>query len=175
MNTTRPCDLRRSGYDEPMLRQGRFPLGVHAAIEYLAGALFIAAPFLFGFDSGAAKAVSIVVGVVILGIAASTDWRPAVMRSIPVPFHLALDLVLVALLVASPFIFGFSGDGGATAFFIVLGVVHLLLTLGTRFTQASPGAAAPALRDSGTERRREREQAADPGTPTGPAPPVARD
>jgi hypothetical protein len=158
-----------------MLRQGRFPLGVHAAIEYLAGVLFIAAPFLFGFDSSAAKAVSIVVGVVILAIAASTDWRPAVMRSIPVPFHLALDLVLVALLVASPFIFGFSGDSGATAFFIVLGVAHLLLTLGTRFTTAAPAAAEPALSEPDAEQRWDRDQVADPGTTVGAVPPVARD
>ena len=37
------------------------------------------------------------------------------------------------MLIAAPFLFGFSDDGTATAFFIVLGVVHLLLTIATRF------------------------------------------
>jgi hypothetical protein len=37
------------------------------------------------------------------------------------------------VLIASPFVFGFSDDGTATAFFIVLGVAHLLITIATRF------------------------------------------
>ena len=36
------------------------------------------------------------------------------------PTPVVLDFLLVALLIASPFLFGFSGDGTATAFFIVL-------------------------------------------------------
>ena len=44
-----------------------------------------------------------------------------------------LDLVLAVFLIAAPFLFSFSDEGVATAFFIVLGVVHLLLTIGTRF------------------------------------------
>ena len=44
-----------------------------------------------------------------------------------------LDFLLAVVLIASPFLLGFSGDGTATAFFIVLGVVHLLLTIATRF------------------------------------------
>jgi hypothetical protein len=36
-------------------------------------------------------------------------------------------------MIASPFLFGFSDEGTPTAFFITLGVVHLLLTIGTRF------------------------------------------
>lgn len=116
-----------------MLRNGRFPLSLHALIEYVAAAVFIVAPFVLGFEDGTATAVSIVIGVLVLGIAASTDWPAALMRTIPLPFHLALDLALAALLVASPFIFGFSDETAPTAFFIILGVVHLLLTLGTRF------------------------------------------
>jgi hypothetical protein len=39
-------------------------------------------------------------------------------------------------LVAAPFLFGFSGEGPPTAAFIALGVVHLLVTVGTRFRSA---------------------------------------
>ncbi len=116
-----------------MLRQGPIPAFVHGVVEYLAAALFIAAPFLFTFDSGTAKAVSIVLGVVVLLIAATTAWRTGLINSIPVSAHAVLDFVLAAVLIASPFLFGFSKDGTATAFFIVLGVVHLLLTIATRF------------------------------------------
>ena len=128
-----------------MLRQGRFPLFVHAVVEYLAGALLVAAPFLFSFDSGGATAFSIVAGVAVLAVAASTDWGLAVMRSIPVGMHMALDFVLAGVVIASPFIFGYSGETTPTAFFIAIGVAHLLLTLGTRFVRdAEPAAEPPA-------------------------------
>jgi hypothetical protein len=116
-----------------VLRQGPVPAFVHGVIEYLAAVLFIAAPFLFTFDDGTATAFAIVVGVVVLVIAASTAWRTGLISSIPLTAHVVLDYLLAALLIASPFLFGFSEDGTATAFFIVLGVVHLLLTIATRF------------------------------------------
>ena len=116
-----------------MFRQGPIPAFVHGILEYVAGALFIAAPFLLSFDSDSATAVSIVAGVLILVIAASTAMTTGLIKSIPVQAHAVIDFLLAAVLIASPFLFGFSDDGTATAFFIVLGVVHLLLTIATRF------------------------------------------
>jgi hypothetical protein len=116
-----------------VLRQGPIPAVVHGALEYLAAGLLIAAPFLFGFDSDAATAASIVVGVAVLVITASTESRTGLAKVIPVAIHAVLDLVLAVFLIAAPFLFGFSDETNATAFFIVLGVVHLLLTIGTRF------------------------------------------
>ena len=116
-----------------MFKQGPIPAFVHGVIEYLAAALFIAAPFLFSFDDDTATAVSIVVGVLLLGITASTALPTGLIKSIPVQAHAVIDFLLAAVLIASPFLFGFSDDGTATAFFIVLGVVHLLLTIATRF------------------------------------------
>ncbi len=55
-----------------------------------------------------------------------------------------LDYVLAIFLIASPFILGFSDDGTAAAFFIVLGVVHLLLTIATRFVAGRAAAAGEA-------------------------------
>ncbi len=40
---------------------------------------------------------------------------------------------LAGVLIAAPFLFGFSDEGTPTAFFIVYGVFHLLLALATRF------------------------------------------
>ena len=116
-----------------MFKQGPVPAFVHGIIEYLAAILFIAAPFLFTFKDGAPKAASVIVGVVILIIAASTAWRTGLISSIPVQAHVILDYVLAIFLIAAPFILGFSDDGTAAAFFIVIGVVHLLLTIATRF------------------------------------------
>ena len=116
-----------------MFKQGPVPAFVHGVIEYLAAALFIAAPFLFSFDDDTATAVSIVVGVLVLVVTASTALPTGLIKSIPVQAHAVIDFLLAAVLIASPFLFGFSDDGTATAFFIVVGVVHLLLTIATRF------------------------------------------
>ncbi len=116
-----------------MMREGPIPLAVHGLIEYAAGALLVVAPFVLGFDSGSATAVSIVIGVVILAIAASTDGPTSLVNNLPRPAHVALDYVLVALLIAMPFLAGFSDETEPTALFIALGVAHLLITIGTRF------------------------------------------
>lgn len=110
-------------------------MALHGVIEYTAGALFIAAPFLLGFDADAAKAVSIVVGVVIIATAAASDTPVGLSNSIPAPQHLALDFILAGFLIAAPFIFGFSDETAAIAFFIVLGIAHMLITFGTRFRE----------------------------------------
>src|SRR5215218_2350722 len=121
-----------------MFKQGPVPAFVHGIVEYLAAALFIAAPFLFSFEDDTATAVSIVVGVVVLIVTASTALPTGLIKSIPVQAHAVIDFLLAAVLIAAPFLFGFSDDGTATAFFIVLGVVHLLMTIATRFVSEGP-------------------------------------
>ena len=122
-----------------MFKQGPVPAFVHGVIEYLAAILLIAAPFLFSFDDDTATAVAIVAGVLVLVITAFTALPTGLVKSIPVHAHALLDYVLAALLIAAPFLFTFTEDGTATAFFIVLGVVHLVLTIATRFvSEARP-------------------------------------
>ena len=134
-----------------MLRQGPIPRFLHGAIEYLVGALLIAAPFLFSFESGAAVAMSIVAGVVVIAVAASTDGPTSLIDSLPISVHLLLDFALAAVLIASPFLFGFSDESAPTAFFLVLGVLHLLVTIGTRFKPAKDGAAPAEAGDIADE------------------------
>lgn len=124
-----------------MLHQGPIPRFLHGAIEYAAGALFVAAPFVLSFDSNSATAVSIVVGVVVLALAASTDGPTSLVNSLPLPVHVVLDYLLVAFLIGSPFIFGFSSEGPPTIFFIAIGVAHLMVTIGTRFEKGGRDAA----------------------------------
>jgi hypothetical protein len=119
-----------------VLRQGLVPLFAHGLLEYGAGVLLLAAPFVFAFDSDAATALSIVAGLGVLALAASTASSTGLAKVIPLTIHILLDLGVVAFLVAAPFLFGFSDDGAPTALFIVLGVWHLLLTIATRFKPA---------------------------------------
>lgn len=122
-----------------MLREGPIPRLVHGVVEYLAGVVFIAGPFLIGFDSDAATAVSIVVGVVVLVVAAVSDGPTSLVNQLPLQVHVLLDYVLAGVLIAVPFLFGFSDETEATIFFIGLGVAHLLITIGTRFEARSAG------------------------------------
>ena len=116
-----------------MFKKGLVPAFVHGLLEYAAGVLLIAAPFLFAFDSDTATGISIAAGVVVLIVNASTAMPTGLIKSIPVAAHVVLDYIVAVLLIASPFLFGFDDDGAATAFFLILGIAHLLLTIATRF------------------------------------------
>src|SRR5918994_3481610 len=119
-----------------MFKRGPIPPFVHGVLDYLLAALLIAAPFLFAFDSDTATAVSIVAGVAVLMLGAFTAWTTGIVKSIPPVAHAMLDYALAALLIAMPFLLGFTDDGTASAFFVVVGVAGLLLTIATRFTPA---------------------------------------
>jgi VIT1/CCC1 family predicted Fe2+/Mn2+ transporter len=121
-----------------MVKQGPVPAFVHGLYEYLAGALLIAAPLLIGYDHGAATAVSIVLGVLVVFLAATTDVSTSLVNQISLPAHIALDYVLVAVLIGSPFLFGFSDETAPTGIFIAGGVLHLLVSIGTRYRKEEP-------------------------------------
>jgi uncharacterized membrane protein HdeD (DUF308 family) len=118
------------------LRRNSVPLLVHGIVEYAVGALSIVGPFLLSFDSDVAKVVSILLGAGIIVMAFTTDAPAGVARTLPIASHVVLDYVLSLFLLVSPFVFSFTDDARATAYFIVLGVAYLLLTLSTRYRPA---------------------------------------
>ncbi len=124
-----------------MLRQGPISQPIHGMIEYAAAALFLVAPFAFDFDGGP-TAVSITVGVLLIVIAAITNGPTSIVNSLPVSVHVVLDYALAAVLIAAPFLFGYSDETNPTVFFIAIGVAHLLITIATRFTRPSPSVRA---------------------------------
>jgi hypothetical protein len=116
-----------------MFKKGPVPAFVHGLLEYAAGVLLVAAPFVFAFESDTATGIAIAAGVVVLIVNGSSAMSTGLIKSIPVQAHVMLDYVLAIVLIAAPFVFGFDDDGSATPFFLVLGIVHLLLTIATRF------------------------------------------
>jgi hypothetical protein len=105
---------------------------LHGLLEYGIGVLLIASSSLFSFDS-TPRAVGILLGAAVLVLAAVSDLPTALIRRLPIDSHVVIDYVVGILLIASPFIFGFSDDEGALAFFILLGLGYLVLTAVTRF------------------------------------------
>jgi hypothetical protein len=116
------------------------PWVVHEAVEYVAVLLFLAAPFLFDFESDTARYTSIAVGVVILLVAVISRGRLAVTQSLSSSAHVTLDYVLAVVLVLMPFVLGFADDTAAVTFFVLLGVGHGALTLLTRFPRTADAA-----------------------------------
>ena len=139
-----------------MLRQGPIPRFLHGFIEYAVAVLFFVAPFVLDFQEGAATAASIIAGVVVLFIAASTEGPTSLINYVPLAAHVVLDYALALVLIAIPFIAGFSDETAPTVFFIYIGVLHLLVTIGTRFRPVD-------RRDDSAGRRRRRPRAAEPG------------
>lgn len=113
-------------------RRGSVPLALHGLAEYGIGVLLIFSSPLFGFD-GEPRVAAILLGAAVIVLAALSDVPTALMRRIPIGSHIVIDYVLGIVLIASPFIFGFSDDEGALAFFIVMGLGYLILTAVTRF------------------------------------------
>src|SRR3954470_5755667 len=148
----------RSGYRRSMVKQGPIPAFLHSLIEYIAGVALIAAPLLLDYDSGAATAASIILGVLVLFLVATTTSTLSLINQVPLSMHIVFDYVIAAILIASPFLFGFSGESTPTAIFIAAGVVWLLLSIGTRYRKED----TPAR---GEPKRRRRDRAAGAAAP----------
>jgi hypothetical protein len=116
-----------------MVKQGPIPAFVHGIYEYIGAIALIALPLLVPYHSGAATAVSIVLGVLVLFLTATTSSSTSLINQVPLAAHIILDYVLAALLIASPFLFGFSDKSTPTAIFIAAGVLHLLVSIATRY------------------------------------------
>jgi len=125
-------------YGEAMLRDGPIPRFVHGILEYALGVLFIAAPFLFDFKSGSATGMSVAVGVLILILAAVSEGPVSLVNQLPVLLHVAVVYLLSIFLIAAPFLLGFSDEVPPRNFFIISGVLLLLITIGTRFRRSEP-------------------------------------
>jgi hypothetical protein len=116
-----------------MVKQGPIPAFLHSLIEYVAGIGLIAAPLLLNYDSGAATAASIVLGVMVVFLVATTTSTMSLINQVPLSMHIVFDYVIAAVLIASPFLFSFSNESTPTAVFITAGVVYLLISIGTRY------------------------------------------
>src|SRR3954449_4473157 len=132
--------------------KGPLPLKAHAALEPIVAIVLIAAPWIFGFDDvGSATATSSAVGVIMLISGMSTRWRFSLVKMIPLRTHFRMDLVLGAVLIVAPFVFGDSDRGDATRFLVIMGILELGTALMTRWDlreEVGPRTAA----SRGTER-----------------------
>ena len=85
------------------------PTKVHGVLDYLMGAILIAAPWILDFNRGGAETwVPVILGAGVILYSLFTDYEYSISKSIPMKTHLTLDVISGVFLAASPWIFGFS-------------------------------------------------------------------
>jgi hypothetical protein len=82
---------------------------VHGVLDYLMGAILIAAPWLLNFNRGGAETwIPVALGAGAIMYSLFTNYELSVSKSISMRTHLTLDFLSGILLAASPWIFGFN-------------------------------------------------------------------
>ncbi len=85
------------------------PTRTHGVLDYVVGALLIVVPYNLGFADGTVvQWVPQLLGLVAIGGAMLTDYELGVVRVIPMPVHLGIDIASGVLLALSPWLFGFA-------------------------------------------------------------------
>ncbi|WP_134091258.1 hypothetical protein [Olivibacter sp. XZL3] len=98
-----------------------FPRILHAILDYGAGLLLLAAPFLFHFSQERpATVLSILFGITILGMSLLTNYEGGIRKTIPMDIHLYADIFGGAYLALSPWLYMFSET--TYAFHLIMGL-----------------------------------------------------
>lgn len=108
------------------------PTKVHGALDYIVAIALIFAPMIFGFTAvgGAAVVVPVVLGILLFIYSLFTRYEWGLVRLIPMPLHLIIDIIAAAFLALSPFLFGFFKEApNAWVPHIVVGIVVILVVL----------------------------------------------
>jgi SPW repeat len=109
------------------------PTKFHAPLDYIVGVALIAAPWIFQFsDNTAATVVPIVLGIGLIAYSLFTDYELGLWKVAPMAVHNLIDIAAGALLLASPWIFGFA-DESANVWVphVVVGLAAIFLGLTT--------------------------------------------
>jgi len=88
------------------------PTSVHGMIDYAAAGALYATPALLGLGDVPASARTLrLAGGAAVASSLLTDYELGVVKVVPMPVHLALDVMSGALIAASPWLFGFAENG----------------------------------------------------------------
>lgn len=110
----------------------------HGYLDYIMGALLIAAPWIFNFDRGGAETwIPVVLGASMIVLALMTDYELGLTRKVSMRSHLTIDLISGALLAASPWLFGFSDYVWEPH--LILGILEIGASLMTKTVPGTEG------------------------------------
>jgi len=95
---------------------------MHGILDYFVVVGFALAPAIVGF-SGPPAMISHLLAVIHLGLTLATAFPLGFWKLVPLRMHGAIELVVSVVLVALPWIIGFSADTRARAFYVGAGIV----------------------------------------------------
>ena len=102
----------------------------HGYLDYATVLLFLAAPTLLGL-TGFAGTFAYVLAVIHLAVTLLTNFPLSIYKLIPFHIHGWIERGVGPVLVLVPFVFGF--DGAAVGFYVVVGIVIILVGLMTDY------------------------------------------
>ena len=107
---------------------------LHGLLDYFYAILILAAPFIFGYhDNETAAYICYFFGTILLISSVCTNYEFGLVKVLPMRFHLAIDAIGGILVMASPWMFGFSD----VVFLphVILGAIDLIVVL---LSQSAP-------------------------------------
>ncbi len=114
------------------------PTPYHGIVDYSVGAMLIVSPWVVDFDkvTGIGVWIAVLGGAALMLSSAVTDYEGSILkRWLTMPQHLALDVILALLLIATPFVFGFADEGTyAWLPFVGAGLIELVSAAITKTT-----------------------------------------
>mgnify|MGYP001199861222 FL=1 len=106
------------------------PTRIHGILDYVIGIILIISPWLLGFSRvAAAQWVAIVLGIILILYSLFTDYEVGLVRTIPMPTHLVLDIIGGIILAISPWLFAFAALVWVPH--LVIGLIEIVLSLVT--------------------------------------------
>jgi hypothetical protein len=110
------------------------PAWMHGIGDYGAGILVLLAAIIAGNTTGAV-ATGVVLGAALLVVSLFTRYPLGAVKAIPFPMHSAGDYGGAILLIVAPFALHFDNTNrGLSSLYVVVGVVVLLLSLVTNYS-----------------------------------------
>jgi predicted membrane protein len=108
-------------------------------MDYIVGVVLLLLPNILGFSDlgGAPVTIPRVLGVVLIVYSIFTNYEWGVFKIINMYYHLTIDFLASAFMIASPWIFGFSDEETKVWLpFVVIGAAVILVVA---VTQTYPG------------------------------------
>ncbi len=109
----------------------------HGLLDYLVSAVLILSPWLFGFYRGGSETwIPLILGASTILISLLTNYEFSLVKLIPMPVHLGLDIAQAVVLGYSPWLFDF--EDFVHKPFIVLAVFEIAVVVFTKWKFTMP-------------------------------------
>lgn len=104
----------------------------HGYLDYITVVIFVLAPSLLGL-SGLPAMIAYGLAAIHLALTLATDFPSSMFKIIPFKLHGWLERLVGPLLIVLPFILGFSDDAVARNFYILIGIVIIVVGIFTNY------------------------------------------